>query len=171
MAPHTCACCAIHHHSCNLTHCCRPPLLSNNDTSHLTPPPHTPSHPLPPSSALPRATLLPHHHPHPTTPTGVWVERGQVPGRGGQSRQQHDNCNDTIVMLSSSPARCCCGHKKVQERVAKDGTRWASGHNDGMTIATTRSSCCRHHRIVVTGAARAGECGRGPGLGRGQGPG
>ena len=69
MAQHTCACCAIHHHSCNLTRHRCPPSLSNDNTSRLTPPPCTPSHPLLPSPALPRATLLPHHHPHPTIPT------------------------------------------------------------------------------------------------------
>jgi len=53
----------------NLTCCHHPPSLSNDDTSCLTPPPCTPSHPLLPSSALPHATLLPHHHPCQTIPT------------------------------------------------------------------------------------------------------
>jgi len=46
-----------------------PSLAQHNNTSRLTPPPRTLSHPLLPSPALPRATLLPHHHPRPTTPT------------------------------------------------------------------------------------------------------
>jgi len=39
-------------------------------------------------------------------------------GQGEWSWQWHDDCDDTIVTLSSSP-HCCCRRKGLQERVGR----------------------------------------------------
>lgn len=73
-----------------------------------------------------------------------------------------DNDPTAIVWLLSS-CRCChrvaiasaraCGQGWVR---ARTGATWVSGHDDGGTIATARSSRHRRHHVVARGCAGEG---------------
>ena len=59
-------------------------------------------------------------------------------------------------------ARACAGKGGVRARAR---ARWASGHDNSVTIATAQLSHCRRHRVVVAGTR---ECRRGQGGGKGE---